>query len=52
MKKKVLASAILATLALPVLLAACGKSMANKELDNPNRDDTTKAMKKAGAGDE
>lgn len=49
MKKPVLASALLAIILLPMLIAACGKPMANKTLDNPNRDDTAAAMKKAGA---
>ncbi len=51
MKKSAFASALLVLILLPMLLSACAKPMANKTLDNPNRDDTSAAMKKAGGAD-
>jgi hypothetical protein len=34
------------------LLVGCSHPMENKDLGNKNRDDTGKAMKQAGGGDE
>jgi hypothetical protein len=48
MRLRLLISALIAV----AILAGCGKPMENKDLNNPARDSTSKAMKAAGGGDE
>ncbi len=43
---------LLLALFVASFLAGCSHPMENKDLANPNRDSTGKAMKQAGGGDE
>lgn len=53
MRLRAILLALVAVVVLPAVLSACGKKpMENKTLDNPSRDDTSKAMKAAGGGDD